>query len=301
MAAKRERGLEGGQGLILAAATLVLLGVTALASRDPLSAGTTAAIGQGGGSEVAYSPWGLVFVGTGAAVALVGFTAYLVNTRRRRAPEPHMLQARFRASLLARLTVLMVLLLVGAVLVAGGLAGARRQAKGYVLPGRAPALGVPVGAPRPPSPGRQSSFEVPWWVPLGVLAIALGGAVVLIARPTRRRPGSGSRAAPAATELGSAIASSLADLDADPDPRRAVIAAYRTMEESLAAAGIPRRPAEAPREYLVRVAAALEIDQRPLRTLTNLFERARFSVRRVDAALREQAIAALRALEEELA
>jgi hypothetical protein len=79
-----------------------------------------------------------------------------------------------------------------------------------------------------------------------------------------------------------------------------VIAAYRRMEATLADAGLPRRPWEAPREYSGRAHNYLELSAGPLQTLTALFEEARFGLGEVGEPLRGRAIAALTALREEL-
>ena len=58
-----------------------------------------------------------------------------------------------------------------------------------------------------------------------------------------------------------ALDEAIDDLRRDPDPRRAVIAAYARMEQALTLYGCPRRPSEAPYEYLSRVARDLEAEQ----------------------------------------
>ncbi len=103
-----------------------------------------------------------------------------------------------------------------------------------------------------------------------------------------------------AEELSEAVTASLDDLRSEPDPRRAVIAAYRRMESALADVGLPRRAWEAPREYSGRAHTNLELSVRPLRQLTSLFERARFGRETVGEPLREEAIASLSALRQEL-
>ena len=62
-----------------------------------------------------------------------------------------------------------------------------------------------------------------------------------------------------AAESPQAVDESLDDLRAEPDPRRAVIAAYARLERVLAAHGLPRKPAEAPLEYLGRMLAELSV------------------------------------------
>ena len=92
----------------------------------------------------------------------------------------------------------------------------------------------------------------------------------------------------------------LRDARLEPDPRRAVIAAYATMEQMLAAQGVPRRAVEAPLEYMARLFAASDVSREALRTLTDLFELARFSQHPISPATKERAIAALTVIEQEL-
>jgi hypothetical protein len=128
--------------------------------------------------------------------------------------------------------------------------------------------------------------------------LVAGAVVFVVGAKARPRPDAG-RPLPSAVE--SAVTAALVDLDTIADPRLAIIAAYRRMEQSLAEAGFARTAPEAPREYLGRVASVLEIDPQPLRTLTTLFEAARFSLRQFDATARQRAITALHALQAELA
>jgi hypothetical protein len=92
----------------------------------------------------------------------------------------------------------------------------------------------------------------------------------------------------------------LDDLRAENDPRKAVIAAYSRMERSLASFGLPRRPFEAPGEYLTRVLEELRSGSPAARRLTELFERAKFSQHTVDAAMKDEAIDAVVTLRDEL-
>jgi uncharacterized membrane protein len=96
-----------------------------------------------------------------------------------------------------------------------------------------------------------------------------------------------------------AVDLSIDALRAAGDPRRAVIAAYAAMEQSLSDAGFERRRSEAPFEYLRRVLAAPVAAADDLRTLTQLFQRARFSRHLVDESMRDQAIGALERIREE--
>ena len=103
-----------------------------------------------------------------------------------------------------------------------------------------------------------------------------------------------------AAELAAALDESLDDLRAEPDPRRAVIAAYARLERVLAAHRLPRRPAEAPLEYLGRMLAALSVSPQAARRLTDLFERAKFSQHAVGPDMKEEAISALETVRDDL-
>ena len=101
--------------------------------------------------------------------------------------------------------------------------------------------------------------------------------------------------------LSDVLEETLDDLRAEPDPRRAVIAAYARMERSLAAHGIPRRRFEAPHEYLHRVLSEVSGGRLAATRLTTLFERARFSPHDVDENMKASAIEAIESLQADLA
>jgi hypothetical protein len=109
-----------------------------------------------------------------------------------------------------------------------------------------------------------------------------------------------------AVKLGNVLDKTLDDLRAETDPRRAVIAAYARVEVLLASVGLPRRPAEAPVEYLERASTTFrkqhyELSLRLLGELTHLFERAKFSSHRIDQGMKNEAIESLEAIRAELA
>jgi hypothetical protein len=95
------------------------------------------------------------------------------------------------------------------------------------------------------------------------------------------------------TMTAQAVAVSLDALRREPDPRRAVIAAYAAMERSLSDAGLGRRRSEAPLEYLRRVLAGSTGATDEVRTITHLFQLAKFSSHAVDETMRTGAITAL--------
>ncbi|HEY2311867.1 MAG TPA: DUF4129 domain-containing protein [Gaiellaceae bacterium] len=134
-------------------------------------------------------------------------------------------------------------------------------------------------------------------VVLGLILVIAVAAVVALrrSRADHRRP---DETAPEA--LAAALDESLDDLRTDPDLRRAIIAAYARMETALAAAGIPRRPSEAPLEYLERALLALDASADAVRELTDLFEWARFSHHEPEPSMRDEAVDALVAVRDEL-
>jgi hypothetical protein len=145
--------------------------------------------------------------------------------------------------------------------------------------------------------GSRQSID---WLPV---ALVFGGALVAFAAAgvvvLRRGP-----LPPSETSLTERLSAlfdeTLADLEAERDPRRAVIAAYARMERILGRHGLPRRPAEAPHEYVSRVLEDLISSGSSVRRLTRLFERAKFSPHDVDPQMKEEAIAAVAAVRDEL-
>ena len=101
-------------------------------------------------------------------------------------------------------------------------------------------------------------------------------------------------------ELSELVGISIAEIEREADPRRAVIRAYAGMESTLSRHGLGRRPFEAPGEYLSRAFAALRLSRRPGERLTQLFEQARFSTHAIGPEMKSEAIAALSELRGEL-
>jgi Domain of unknown function (DUF4129) len=142
------------------------------------------------------------------------------------------------------------------------------------------------------TPPRHVQFR---WEELAVLLAALG--VLALATRNRLAPRT-RRAAPEV--LAAALDESLDDLRADPDLRRAIIAAYARMETALAAAGVPRHHAETPLEYVERALLTLDTSASAVRRLTDLFEWARFSHHEPEPSMRDEAVDALIAVRDEL-
>ena len=88
---------------------------------------------------------------------------------------------------------------------------------------------------------------------------------------------------------------------ASSDVRNGIVACWVLMEQSAAAAGVVRRPAETATEFVVRFLHALDLDPRPVAALAGLYHEARFSTHTLTEDAREQALAALEAIHDDLA
>ena len=159
------------------------------------------------------------------------------------------------------------------------------------------------GRPNLPTlpPEAETSYEPSIsWLPLLVVAGLATTAVVAYVVAERRARGGRGRGEALAEQLAAALDETLDDLRAEQDPRRAIIAAYARLERVLAAHGLPRRPAEAPLEYLGRMLADVSVSDRAARALTDRFERAKFSQHAVGTEMKEQAIDALETVRDDL-
>jgi hypothetical protein len=147
-----------------------------------------------------------------------------------------------------------------------------------------------------PLPARKAHFSWPIVIGLGGLLV-IGGVAVLVRgrRPLPPLPPRGVE-----QELVEAVETSLDELRSEKDARRAVIAAYASMERVLADHGLGRRPAETPFEYLARVLLGLQVRETAVNKLTQLFEFAKFSTHEIDEAMKEEAIEALTEVRDDL-
>jgi ABC-type nickel/cobalt efflux system permease component RcnA len=150
---------------------------------------------------------------------------------------------------------------------------------------------------RLPEGTRPARFQWELAVALGGL-VGLGAAFVLVRerRALSRERGEQTEV----DELIRAVETTIEDLRSERDPRRAVIAAYANMERMLGAHGHARRRAEAPFEYLARILRELNVRESAVRSLTRLYEYAKFSSHEIDAGMKEEAISALMAVRDDL-
>jgi hypothetical protein len=146
-------------------------------------------------------------------------------------------------------------------------------------------------------PARHAHFQWPLAFGLGALVL-LGGIWVVIRRDRRPEPATADESVE--EELARAIGSTIEDLRMERDARRAVIAAYANMERILGSHGLARGRAEVPYEYLARALRVLQVSESSVRSLTELFEYAKFSPHEIDETMKEQAIESLVAVKRDL-
>ena len=90
------------------------------------------------------------------------------------------------------------------------------------------------------------------------------------------------------------------DLLGEGDPRNGIVACWLRLEEVVAEAGLPPKPAETSSEFIVRVLHSLDLDPRAVGSLAALYREARFSEHHLDEGARTQARALLRQLHSDL-
>jgi hypothetical protein len=267
-----------GRTLVVVSAIAALLALVAVAS------GGGTPLGSGGGRrpsewlvDVAISLL-LVWMAVGAVLWIV-----VLVLRPQELADPTAMAGR-RRSRIGGAVVLVGLLLLAVV-------GARRLAPddATTREGTGGAGDSPLDALDERGDRYEPEFAtVPVLIVVALAAVAV--AALLLARQRRRRR---PVEAGLVEALAEALEETLDDLHAERDPRRAVIAAYVRFEQILAAHGVPRRPSEAPEEYLARALRSLELPRASVARLTALFETAKFSLHDVDAGMKEEAIRAV--------
>jgi hypothetical protein len=281
----RDSGFDPVRAGVAVLAVLLLLAVVALAA----SAGGPA---TGGASRDFVDPLAtLLFVLGGVWVAALLVASPLMTGLTLTAGEPK--PRRWHGNVLAGVVFFSIVLAALAVLrklrPGGGNDDEARAETGQT-------------ATTPEAAGRVPTIDpasIDWLVVGLVFVAALVGFSILAAVLVRPK-GRSMPELEARKELERMLDETLDDLHRERDPRRAVIAAYARMERSLGSYGLPRRPAEAPLEYLGRVLAELTGSAGAARRLTALFERAKFSEHSIDGRMKEDAIAAVVTVRDEL-
>ena len=153
-----------------------------------------------------------------------------------------------------------------------------------------------MGLGEAPTPSPDAPFLITWTFAL-LAFIAAGGALAFALWFTSgerlARWWEGSDEEPVPPPLVEAIEESLDDLRTEPDARRAIIRSYARFERAAAATGLRRRPWQTPMEFMHEALSRLPAPRGAIRTLTGLFELARFSDRVLGTGDRDRALDAL--------
>ncbi len=147
----------------------------------------------------------------------------------------------------------------------------------------------------------EPQFEwIVFWIALAGILVSAVVMYVLYRRRKQRKALSAEAEPSVAEDLVASMSDAIDDLEAEPDARRAVIAAYARMEGVLGRHGLRRAPSETPLEYLRRILFGLTDRADAVRRLTGLFEQAKFSRREIDASMKQDAIGALREIRDDM-
>jgi heme/copper-type cytochrome/quinol oxidase subunit 2 len=294
--------------IVLGAAITVLIALIVLGSRPyPGSQGegqTNTAVANAITDAITV----LMMIATVAGAALLAFIFWPMRRRRRKDDEEY---EEYVEPQRVHWTVKLALILLPLLMVAGLI-----YAVYHVHGGSMPApTEVPLGGPVAPlaptqqaQPGPAVTPQDNNWVAIAAAAALIFAALAVVIWALRRRTGAPAAVTAPAPETGptltedlaAALDESLDDLRQERDPRRAVIGAYARMERILARHGLPRRRVETPYEYASRVLREAGLGEGAVRGLTNLFELARFSHHEIGTSMKEEAVAALVAIREEL-
>ncbi|MEO8692458.1 MAG: DUF4129 domain-containing protein [Acidimicrobiales bacterium] len=269
------------ESVALVAAGVILLGIAAWSTSRARTGDPTADLPSGvRGSDAALNDTLLVAAGALAAIVVIFVAPALIRQGRQspRAaadddPRPSNVWLRVFGGVMVIFAVVLVIML-----------AARNR------PDQTEPLLQSPSAPEEIRPQAETRSGAHGWSALALAAagaIAVGAAVVVAHRRGRTRgPVShGDR------HLPPALPREPLDLDALA-PTEAVRAAYAAARNELTTLGVELRPPETPYQYLDRVRDSAPIAERPVATLTRLFEVARFSHHPVTPAMKAEAIAA---------
>jgi hypothetical protein len=279
---------RGFRSLLLTGVLVLLLGLVAFSSRSGFSSSGQPTVSN---TYVSYAM--TVFLIFFVLMIPVAIYSYFMRTREI-GPEARAPQRRVWRIILAICLFGLIVYLRRYFWLHGGIFGR----SGLFHMQKPPSAGKLAGKP---GAGHQAQPHFEYsvlWVFLVLAAIAI--VVGYIAY--RRRPK--VLMEPALTieeEFAATIDDAIDDLENEPDPRRAVIAAYARMERAFGRHGLARRPSETAIEYLRRVLHEFTARSGAVEKLTSLFERAKFSRHEITEPMKQDAISSLREIRESIA
>ena len=253
---RSERVIEGGarpEWGRLPVAAVVIVGSLLAAIVGMASADSPWLPGDGGDTSQPAIVGQVLAVGLGAGLCALLGLIWVNSSRRAKARRPGFTTEGLGSGLRTGSFVL-----IGGMLVVIALVVAFRFLLEQANVAQLPPVATTGDAGAPPLPGRphsaSSASPVFDWFLFGlIVSLAVVAPVALIAR---RRGWVTEEAQPEDSEVPQsvvrAVGESIDQIERDPDARRAIIRAYAQMEHAFDDAGIPRRPHEAPFEYLGR-------------------------------------------------
>ena len=250
------RAAEATLGIATASAVIAIAASAPLSHPTPVNAAS---------AQAPSTALFLLLAGVGT-VALAALAAVIWPGRQRKGDEePEFVSVPPEVHWIWKLLAIVLAFAVGATLVAAAVLGARTA---HPIPLGGAAVGARARIAPAGAGGGTGGFVLPSWVPwtgLGSCSRGLPQAPPCLCWPRQVGRGAAQRRAARA-----AVDAAIDALDTTIDPRYAVIAAYAAMERVLAARGIRRLRAEAPREYLRRVLVAASGAERDAQTLTGV-------------------------------
>lgn len=284
------------RAVALAAFALAVLAVAGLASSVSAWHATRAVSAPTTALQAVASAGGVVFV---VALLLLWVETPTEPLRRKRRTLAGDELDELGASLwTAGKTVAVVLLAVAILCIAALSLLSRPSAPSQSLTGDQPS--VPDGPQRSGGGGSADPVNLAWLLlPIAVTITILTPAAALIRRRRLKRDQAAHAEEPGA--LGRAVRASIAALESERDPRRAILRAYARMEQSFRDVEIVRARDETASEFLGRTMRRLRVSAGAAAALTERFEEARYSPHQITEADREQALASLHRVERELA
>jgi uncharacterized protein DUF4129 len=274
---------------LVAFALLALLAIVAFASRSGLGH-TSRAEPTPGYVSYAFTAFLILFV----LAIPVAVWAFFMQAR-----EGGFQRKSFRARVIQNLlTMIFILLLIIVVLYI-------RRHHGHIFGNNNSSLQKARDALKNAHAGQKPAKYAPqfqwlvFWIAVAGLA-ALTTVFFITRRRQKRRRGLPVPLPTIAEDLAASMSDAIEDLEAEPDARAAVIAAYARMERVFARHGLRRRPSETPLEYLRRILLGLTGQADAVARLTSLFEQAKFSRHDIDTGMKQDAIGALREIRDDL-
>ena len=276
--------------LAVGAAATVLVNA---AGASPPSSGPT--------SLIYLSPWEVTIASTALLVLFFGWTFVVMRIGR----TSNSTLNRMSITALMAILLAVIFLVVIHVFNFGGALFGSGNSTGQPPPGSTPPPGSGGNGPTPGQGGVVTIPNLPAWVPFVILAGILL-LVVLVAVPTardlleerRRGRGDASRAQHA-NDVRAALSQASADLDLGADPRETVLALYAGLLARLRPMAM-EIDTSTPEEIRTGPLERLGVRPEAARTLTRLFEEARYSTHPMGAEAGNRARRAVRVALEDL-